>query len=159
MLRFDAPQVSTVLESRVVVDLGPDRVAMVVADQSGCCALADTGAMVRILAGGGAGNRGRSMGMIFDLADLDQPPVIQSQPLPQYPPGMQHTGITGEVLVGFVVDAQGTVCKVRALTSSREEFELPAVQAVSRWRFKPGRKAGKAVATRMEAPIEFALAR
>jgi periplasmic protein TonB len=65
--------------------------------------------------------------------------------------------LAGEVVVRFVVDAQGAVRRARVVQSSRAEFEGPALRAVERWRFRPGRKAGRAVATWMEVPIAFAL--
>ena len=40
---------------------------------------------------------------------------------------------------------------------SQREFESAAVQAVSKWKFKPGRKGGRAVNTHMQVPIVFTL--
>ena len=104
--------------------------------------------------GGGSVTQGN---IIFSLSDLDQAPEIRTQPLPQYPPELQRAGITGEVVVSFVVDVRGDVGQARVVQSSRPEFDAAALQAVSRWRFRPGKKFGHAVATRMEAPIVFTL--
>jgi len=43
--------------------------------------------------------------------------------------------------------------------ASNPEFGAAAVAAVSRWSFKPGRKAGHPVFTHMQVPIEFTLDR
>ena len=94
---------------------------------------------------------------IFELAELDQPPEVRAQALPQYPPELQRVGLAGEVVVRFVVDAQGAVCRARVVQSNRAEFERPALRAVAQWRFRPGRKAGRPVSTWMEVPIAFAL--
>ena len=94
---------------------------------------------------------------VFELADLDQAPVVLSQPLPQYPPSLLRTAAAGEVTVTFVVDAEGVVRAVRITAATRPEFEVPALQAVARWKFRPGRKDGRAVATRVEVPIAFSV--
>lgn len=94
---------------------------------------------------------------VFDLASLDQRPVARVQGPPQYPFEMRRAGVTGEVVVDFIVDANGDVQNAYAIRSSQREFEQPAVQAVSKWKFKPGRKGGRNVPTRMQVPIVFSL--
>ena len=59
--------------------------------------------------------------------------------------------------VDLIVDPNGEVRNATALRSSQREFEAAAVEAVSRWRFKPGRRAGRNVATHMQVPIVFTL--
>jgi TonB family protein len=100
---------------------------------------------------------GVGMSDLFDMAELDQPPVPTSRASPIYPFAMRRTGITGEVVVGFIVDSSGNVVQARVVRSSRSEFEQPALQAVSRWKFQPGRKDGRAVNTRLQVPISFTL--
>ena len=95
---------------------------------------------------------------IFDISKLDQVPVPRVRVQPQYPFEMRRAGITGDVLVEFIVDANGDVRNAFAVRSSQREFETAAVQAVSKWKFKPGRKGGRAVNTRMQQPITFSLA-
>jgi periplasmic protein TonB len=41
--------------------------------------------------------------------------------------------------------------------SSHREFEIPAMQAVQKWKFKAGRKGGRAVNVRASQLIEFNL--
>ncbi len=94
---------------------------------------------------------------LFELADLDQPPAVVSQPLPRYPAELARSGANGEVLLSFIVDAEGVVRCPRVVESSRPEFRTPALQAVRWWKFRPGRKDGRRVATRVEAPIAFAM--
>ena len=94
---------------------------------------------------------------VFDPSMLDQQPVPQFQARPQYPFEMRRAGIAGEVTVDFIVDPDGNVQNAYALKSSQHEFEASAVQAVSKWKFKAGRKAGKNVPTHMQVPIVFTL--
>ena len=93
----------------------------------------------------------------FNLKDLDQQPVAKAQPNPVYPSEMQREGINGEVMVAFILDSNGDVRDAHAISSSNRAFEEAAVQAVSRWKFRPGHKGGRAVNTKMQVPITFNL--
>jgi protein TonB len=94
---------------------------------------------------------------VFDISMLDQTPVPKFQARPQYPFEMRRAGIAGEVVVDFIVDTAGDVQNAYALRSTQREFEAAAVQAVSKWKFKPGRKGGRDVPTHMQVPIVFTL--
>ena len=94
---------------------------------------------------------------VFDISMLDVTPVPKFQARPQYPFEMRRAGIAGEVVVDFIVDTAGDVQNAYALRSSQREFEAAAVQAVSKWKFKPGRKGGRDVPTHMQVPIVFTL--
>jgi len=95
---------------------------------------------------------------IFNLSDLDQQPVPRFQPPPRYPFDMSRAGTTGTVVVGFICDSDGHVQDPHVATSSGyNELDQAAVAGVAKWLFKPGRKGGHAVNTRMEIPIAFNL--
>jgi protein TonB len=94
---------------------------------------------------------------VFDISKLDQTPVARFQARPQYPFEMRRAGIAGEVVVDFLVDTNGDVQNAYAIRSSQREFESAAVQAVQKWKFKPGRKGGRDVITHMQVPIVFTL--
>lgn len=117
-----------------------------------------TGAIViptRPGAGLGAGS-GTGFRNLFDLASLDQPPVPRVQIRPNYPLEMSRAGINGEVVVGLIIDSQGNVQNPYIISSTHREFEAEALRAVSRWKFKPGRKNGVDVSTRnVRLPIVF----
>jgi periplasmic protein TonB len=59
--------------------------------------------------------------------------------------------------VSFIVDSNGDVRNAVAVRSSQVEFESSACKAVSHWKFKPGKKGGRAVAVHMEVPIVFSI--
>ncbi len=94
---------------------------------------------------------------IFDPNMLDTQPDPTLQGKPQYPFEMRRAGIAGEVVVDFIVTPDGSVANAFSLRSSQREFEAEAIKAVSKWRFKPGRKGGRAVPTHMQVPIVFTL--
>ncbi len=94
---------------------------------------------------------------VFDISKLDQIPQAKFRAKPVYPFDMRRAGISGEVVVEFICDTNGDVLNAFAVRSSQREFEAAAVQAVSKWKFRPGRKGGRAVNTRMQQPISFTL--
>ena len=87
----------------------------------------------------------------------DQPPVAISQPPPVYPAMLRLFGAEGEVTLRFIVDQNGQVRVPEVLKSTRTEFEEPAIAAVSQWQFKPGRKKGRPVNTRVDITLNFNL--
>ena len=102
-------------------------------------------------------NFGKGMKDLFDTNNLDQKPVARVQNPPQYPYEMSRAGISGEVVVEFIISLAGDVVDTRVVRSSHREFEVPALQAVAKWKFKAGRKGGKNVNTRASQLIEFNL--
>ena len=103
------------------------------------------------------GNWRAGIGQIFDISKLDQIPVAIVQGRPQYPFEMRRAGISGSVTVDFIVDTSGNVQLAYAVSASQSEFEAFAVQAVAKWRFRPGKKGGRTVNTHMQVPIAFML--
>lgn len=100
---------------------------------------------------------GKGLGEIFDIKNLDQQPVAKVQGKPAYPFEMRRAGINGEVVVQFIVDTNGDVRDPFVVRSTQREFEAAALSAVSKWKFRPGRRGGRAVNTRMVVPMVFSL--
>jgi TonB family protein len=96
---------------------------------------------------------------VYDSRALDQQPVPVSQARPVYPYDMKKQRYSGEVVVEFILDSAGVVHDAHVLSSSRKDFEKSAVEAVSKWRFRPGRKGGAPVNVRMQIPIVYSLNR
>ena len=94
------------------------------------------------------------MNAIFSMADLDQKPQIMYQPGPNYTPKLR-TKAPGQVNIIFIVDERGRVVDPRIRNSSDPIFEKPALDAVKKWKFEPGKRGGQAVRFRMLAPITF----
>ncbi len=69
-------------------------------------------------------------------------------------------GISGRVVLRFLVKTDGKVAKARVIEAEpRGVFEQSAMEAIDKWRFKPGRYRGNAVATWVELPIRFRLSK
>jgi protein TonB len=93
--------------------------------------------------------------IIYELSDLTQAPRPISRPSPTYPPELRRAGISGTVILMFVVRSDGTTSNITVQKSDNPAFEEPAIRAVRKWRFEPGEKDGKAVNTRVRLPIPF----
>jgi TonB family protein len=94
---------------------------------------------------------------LFDINNLDQRPTPRVQPQPAYPYEMSRAGISGSTTVRFIIDENGVVIQTRIIRSSHRNFEVPALQAVSKWKFKAARKGGKAVKVSVTDTLEFDL--
>jgi TonB family protein len=94
---------------------------------------------------------------VLSASNADRIPVVIKQEAPVYPFSLRLTGNRGEVVVDFVIDPQGNVVMADVSKSSHPDFEAPAVEAVLKWKFKPGLKNGRPVYVRMEVPILFQL--
>jgi len=88
---------------------------------------------------------------------VDRIPVVVSQEAPVYPFSLRLTGNKGEVVVDFIIDPDGNVVSADVSRSSHPDFEAPAVEAVLKWKFKPGLKDGHPVYVHMKVPIYFQL--
>lgn len=89
------------------------------------------------------------------VEDFDERPVPVKAYPPAYPPEMLEKGVSGLVNVSVVIDTNGTVVEREVAKASRPEFERAALDAVRKWKFKPGKKGGQPVNVRMVLPIQF----
>jgi TonB family protein len=85
------------------------------------------------------------------------PPSVVHRDPPIYPRAMKKSGLIGEVTISFVVDKKGDVTNPVVVRSNNPGFDAAAIEAVLKWKFKPGIKDGKPVSTRMQIPIIFHL--
>ncbi len=91
---------------------------------------------------------------LFSMADLDQTPRAIYQPSPVLSTSLRSR-TPGTVHVIFVVDDRGRVENPIVQHSSDPAFEAPALAAVKKWKFEPGKRNGQAVRFRMRVPITF----
>jgi protein TonB len=97
------------------------------------------------------------MGQIFDLKNLDQQPVLRHKVDPVYPFEMKRQGIGADVIVEFVCSASGEVMDPHIVKSTNHAFDNAAIDAILKWRFRPGKKGGRAVGARMQQPFSFSI--
>jgi protein TonB len=104
-----------------------------------------------------AGFAAEDLDRIFELTEIDRVPQPIYQVAPQYPFALSRAGVEGRVYIRFVCDKEGRVQNPRVRSSTRMEFEKPALDAIRQWRFEPGIKSGVRVAVNMELPLSFTL--
>jgi TonB family protein len=111
---------------------------------------------VRALAiGGGAA----SNNTVYTAGQVEKAPQLISRPYVTYPSKLLNRGTEGQVILQFVVNDRGRVedSTISVVQSSARDFEAPAIEAVRRSAFKPGRVSGRAVHVQVRQTINFAL--
>lgn len=88
-------------------------------------------------------------------ADGVEPPVPVRTVPPVFPEDMRRDGVSGVVTVSILIDEKGNVTEPKVVKTTHEAFSQPAVEALSKWKFKPAKQAGEAVAMRVSIPIQF----
>lgn len=93
--------------------------------------------------------------MIFEIGDVQEKPRAVRQVAPVYPSILKRKRVEGMATLVFVIDQNGTVVAPRIESSTRVEFEQPALEAIRRWKFVPGKLDGEAVKVRVRLPLQF----
>ena len=76
----------------------------------------------------------------------------------RYPRQSKLDGITGRVVVGFVVDADGTISNVKIVRSVADDLDQESIRVVKSMRpWEPGMQDGKRVRVQFNLPISFDL--
>lgn len=94
---------------------------------------------------GGPAEQADAVAETFSAAELEERPQAVAKTDPAYPSEMRKARVEGTVTVTLVVDETGHVEDARVEKSSHPDFEKPALDAIRKWRFKPGVKDGQAV--------------
>lgn len=97
----------------------------------------------------------------YDIALGESVRPQSGNPFPRYPDELQRAGVSGEVLVQFVVDTTGRVemNTYRALSYSDPAFLWEVTNVVPRLRFKPARVRGCPVRQLVQLPFGFNIRR
>lgn len=82
-----------------------------------------------------------------------------SNPQPEYPSSMRESGMTGRVVVQFVVSANGRVepGSIKVLESTNSAFAAAVREVLPRHRFSPAKIGGTAVRQIVQQPFVFRL--
>ncbi|HEX2092478.1 MAG TPA: TonB family protein [Longimicrobiaceae bacterium] len=78
-----------------------------------------------------------------------------------YPPLLRESGVTGQAVLSFVIDATGRVetATVEVVSATHEAFGQASVQAAEKFRFRPARIGGRPVRVAITMPISWTLDR
>ena len=88
---------------------------------------------------------------------VDENPVPVKTPPPRYPDSLKREGVSGVVAVTIVIDESGAVISTAVAKSSHPDFEKPAMDAVTKWKFKPAKKDGTPVKVKVTLPLRFSV--
>jgi periplasmic protein TonB len=109
--------------------------------------------------GGSHGGMGHGSNR-FELKQVDQAPSPIRKVEPEFPPAARRMGVGGSVVVRFLVKADGSVGEASVVRAEPGGvFERNALEAVGKWRFKPGLHRGEAVATWVVLSVQFRLSK
>lgn len=86
-----------------------------------------------------------------------KPPVLISKVEPAYSEEARKAKYQGTVLLSVVIDASGKVSEIRVVRSLGLGLDEKAVEAVRKWRFKPGSKDGQPVDVPVQVQVSFRL--
>ena len=84
-------------------------------------------------------------------------PVVLSVIQPEYSDDARKARVQGTVQLEIVVNADGSVQVDKVQRSLGYGLDQRAIDAVKKWRFMPGKKDGRPVATYVEVLVNFSL--
>jgi len=121
---------------------------------SGCFALALLNGCASAPEGSSGAAQAPQM-KVYELADVQVIPKVAYAVAPQYPFTLPTHGIHAEVILWAVVHADGSVAEVSVESSTNDEFNQSAIDAVKQWKFLPALRNDVPVACRIRVPVEF----
>lgn len=110
---------------------------------------------------GASGSNGyggsRGGGNAYGWGQLTVAPVLILKVEPDYTEEARRARFQGEVLMRLVIDQSGTPRNVQVVHPLGMGLDQKAVDAVKKWRFRPGMKDGQVVAVLANAEVSFRL--
>jgi protein TonB len=107
--------------------------------------------------GVGAGRGGGFGGAVYKIGGGVSAPVPVFKPEPEYSEEARKAKWQGAVLLELVVDENGVPQNIKVIRSLGLGLDQKAIEAVQKWRFKPGQKDGKAVPVSANIEVNFRL--
>ena len=107
--------------------------------------------------GVGSGRGGGFGGLAYKIGGGVSAPVPVYKPEPEYSEEARKAKWQGAVLLELVVDADGVPQNIKVIRSLGLGLDQKAIEAVQKWRFKPGQKDGKAVPVSANIEVNFRL--
>jgi len=108
-------------------------------------------------AGVGPGEGGGIGGGAYRIGGGVSAPVATYKPEPEYSEEARKAKYQGEVWLSVVVDEKGVPQQIKVTRKLGLGLDEKAIEAVSKWRFKPGMKDGKPVAVQATIAVSFHL--
>jgi TonB family protein len=107
--------------------------------------------------GYGPGSGGGMGGGVFRVGGDVSAPILVSKVEPEYSEEARKAKFSGAVLLSLVVGADGVPRDIHVVRQLGLGLDEKAIEAVMKWRFRPGRKGGQSVATQATVEVTFRL--
>lgn len=107
--------------------------------------------------GFGPGEGGGIGGGVFRVGGGVSAPSIIYKVDPEYSEEARKAKYSGAVMLAIVVDTEGRARDVHVVKSLGMGLDEKAIEAVEKWKFKPGMKGGQPVAVRATIEVNFRL--
>ena len=105
----------------------------------------------------GSGKGGGVGGGVFRVGGGISQPAVIFKVDPEYSEEARKAKYSGEVMLSIVVDTEGRARDIHVVKSLGMGLDEKAVEAVEKWKFKPGMKAGQPVNVRATIAVNFRL--
>lgn len=107
--------------------------------------------------GYGPGSGGNTGGGVFKIGGGVSAPVPTYKPEPEYSEEARKAKFQGSVLLSIVVNADGSTSNIKILRALGLGLDEKAIEAVTKWRFRPSLKDGRPVAVVANVEVNFRL--
>jgi periplasmic protein TonB len=107
--------------------------------------------------GFGPGSGGGVGGGVFRVGGGVSAPAVVYKVDPEYSEEARKAKYSGTVLLSVIVDQEGHARDIKILKSLGMGLDEKAMEAVLKWKFKPGMKGGQAVNVRAQIEVNFRL--
>jgi protein TonB len=107
--------------------------------------------------GFGPGEGGGVGGGVFRVGGGVSAPVVVFKLDPEYSEEARKAKYSGTVLLSIIVDSEGKARDIHVARSLGMGLDEKAIEAVAKWKFRPGMKGGQAVNVRATIEVNFRL--
>lgn len=107
--------------------------------------------------GFGLGEGGGIGGGVFRVGGGVSAPAVIFKIDPEYSEEARKAKYSGSVLLSVIVDSEGMARDIHIVKSLGMGLDQKAMEAVQKWRFKPGKKDGRPVNVRAQIEVNFRL--
>ncbi len=107
--------------------------------------------------GFGNGSGGGMGGGVYKIGGGVSAPALTLKVEPEYSEEARKAKFQGTVMLEIVVDEHGMPRNIRVVRPLGLGLDEKAIEAVQKWRFRPGMKDGKPVATQAQVEVNFRL--
>ena len=107
--------------------------------------------------GYGPGSGGGMGGGVYRIGGDVSAPALTFKVEPEYSEEARKAKYSGTVLLSIVVDSNGLPRDIHVIRPLGLGLDEKAIEAVSKWRFRPGMKGGRPVATQAQVEVNFRL--